>query len=152
MDKRHVEHYRKLLLVKEEEFSHLVSRAEEDGRTNDGEEAQDVVDKAANSYAKEFLFHQSDDYRRNLQLISEALERIKSGGYGKCIACESEIQPKRLEACLGLATASSARRNKKRDFSNAVLARRKRGASSPRCQSPQPDLPCSAKSLIVCLA
>jgi DnaK suppressor protein len=76
----------------------LVSKSEADGRQVDEEVTQDIADKAANSYTKEFLFHQSDDNRRILQLVNEALERLKNGSYGLCVACQEEVQVKRLEA------------------------------------------------------
>jgi DnaK suppressor protein len=98
MDKKKVEVFRKRLLAKREELLRLVSKSEKDGREADEEATQDLVDKAANSYTKEFLFHQSDENRRVLQLISEALQRMNAGTYGECIACEQEVQQKRLEA------------------------------------------------------
>jgi len=76
----------------------LVTKSEQDGREADEEATQDIADKAANSYTKEFLFHQSDDNRRILQLVNEALERIESSSYGLCVACQEEVQAKRLEA------------------------------------------------------
>ena len=36
--------------------------------------------------------------RSMLQLIDEALQRMKIGSYGTCIECEEELQQKRLEA------------------------------------------------------
>lgn len=98
MDKKRAEIYRKRLLAKQEELLRLVSKSEQDGRQADEEATQDIADKAANSYTKEFLFHQSDDHRRLLQLVNEALERLKNGSYGLCVACQEEVQPKRLEA------------------------------------------------------
>jgi DnaK suppressor protein len=98
MDKKKVEYYRKRLLSKQEELLRLVSKTEQDGRQVDEEITQDIADKAANSYTKEFLFHQSDDHRRILQLVEEALARIKNGDYGSCVACQEEVQQKRLEA------------------------------------------------------
>lgn len=98
MDKRKVESYRKRLLAKQADLLRLVSKSEHDGREADEEATQDIADKAANSYTKEFLFHQSDDNRRILQLVNEALERTKNGSYGLCVACHEEIQAKRLEA------------------------------------------------------
>ena len=98
MDKKKAEIYRKRLLAKQEELMRLVSKSEQDGRQADEEATQDIADKAANSYTKEFLFHQSDDHRRLLQLVNEALERLKNGGYGLCVACNEEVQQKRLEA------------------------------------------------------
>jgi len=98
MDKKKAETYRKRLLAKQEELLRLVSKSEQDGRQADEEATQDIADKAANSYTKEFLFHQSDDNRRLLQLVNEALERLKNGSYGQCVACHEEVQQKRLDA------------------------------------------------------
>jgi DnaK suppressor protein len=98
MDKKKAEYHRKRLLAKQEELLRLVSKSEQDGRHVDEEITQDIADKAANSYTKEFLFHQSDDNRQILQLVNEALDRIKSGEFGVCVACQEEVQQKRLEA------------------------------------------------------
>lgn len=98
MDKKKAELHRKRLLAKQEELLHAVSQSEQDGREADEEGTQDVADKAANAYTKEFLFHQSDDNRRTLQLVNEAIERLKNGSYGLCVACHEEVQSKRLEA------------------------------------------------------
>lgn len=98
MEKKKVEAYRKRLLATHEELVRVVSRSDQDGRQADEEGTQDIADKAANSYTKEFLFHQSDENRRLLQLVNEALERIKNGGYGLCVACHEEVQQKRLDA------------------------------------------------------
>jgi DnaK suppressor protein len=98
MDKKKTESFKKRLLQKQEELERLVSKSEQDGREADEEVTQDIADKAANSYTKEFLFHQSDDNRRVLQLVVEALERLKTGEYGQCVACHEEVESKRLEA------------------------------------------------------
>ena len=98
MDKKKVEHYKRRLLTKQEELLRLVTNSEKDGREADEEATQDIADKAANSYTKEFLFHQSDENRRVLQLVNEALERMKDGTYGQCVECQQEVQQKRLEA------------------------------------------------------
>lgn len=98
MDKKKAETYKKRLLAKQEELLRQVSKSEQDGRQIDEDTTQDIADKAANSYTKEFLFHQSDDNRRILQLVNEALERLKNGSFGLCVACQEEVQVKRLEA------------------------------------------------------
>jgi RNA polymerase-binding transcription factor len=98
MDKRKVDHYRKQLLAKQEEIRRMVARSEQDGREADNEITQDLADRAANSYTKEFLFHQSDDNRRILQLIQEALWRADEGSYGLCVECQQDVQSKRLDA------------------------------------------------------
>ena len=98
MDKKKADYYKKRLLAKQEELLRQVTKSEHDGREADEEATQDIADKAANSYTKEFLFHQSDENRRLLQLVNEAFERMKDGSYGQCVACQKEVQQKRLEA------------------------------------------------------
>jgi len=98
MDRKKAEIYRKRLLEKEEELVRLVSKSDQDGREADEEGTQDVADKAANAYTKEFLFHQSNDNRQILAMVNEALDRIRDGTYGICAACEQEVQIKRLDA------------------------------------------------------
>jgi len=98
MEKKKLESYKKRLLAKQAELLRVVTKSEQDGREADEEATQDIADKAANSYTKEFLFHQSDENRRLLQLVNEALERMKNGSYGLCVACHEEVQSKRLEA------------------------------------------------------
>ncbi len=98
MDKKKVEYFKKRLQTKQEELLRLVTNSEKDGREADEEATQDIADKAANSYTKEFLFHQSDENRRVMQLVIEALDRMKDGTYGLCMACQEEVQQKRLEA------------------------------------------------------
>jgi DnaK suppressor protein len=33
-----------------------------------------------------------------LQLVNEAMERMKDGTYGQCVECQQEVQQKRLDA------------------------------------------------------
>jgi DnaK suppressor protein len=98
MERKRADIYRKRLLEKQEELLRLVSKTDQDGREADEEGTQDLADKAANAYTKEFLFHQSNDNRQILALVSEALERIKNDSYGICMACDQEVQIKRLDA------------------------------------------------------
>ena len=98
MDKKRLEQYRKRLLERREQLQDIVSKAEQDGREADEEIANDIADKATNSYTKEFLFKKSNDDRFILHLIQEALERMDAGGYGVCVACGGEMQQKRIDA------------------------------------------------------
>ncbi len=98
MDKRKIQTYRKRLLEKQEDFRRMVAKSGQDGRDIDEDTTQDPADQAANSYTKEFLFHQSQDNHRILQLIEDALVRMESGSYGLCVECQEDVQPKRLEA------------------------------------------------------
>jgi DnaK suppressor protein len=98
MEKKRVEQFKKRLETRQQELRRLVSRNVQDGRAADEQAAQDIADKAANSYTKEFLFHQSNNDRQLLQLVEEALHRIREGSYGECINCGNELNAKRLEA------------------------------------------------------
>ena len=98
MDKKKLETFRKRLETRRQELRHMVVRNQQDGRTVDDEATQDVADRAASSYNKEFLFSQSNNERQLLQMVEGALSRIHEGTFGQCISCGKEINPKRLEA------------------------------------------------------
>ena len=98
MEKKRLELYKKRLLERSEQLFDTVSRTEQDGRRADEEPAQDLADKASNSYTKEFLFKKSNDDRFILHLIQEALQRMETGSYGVGVACGGEMQQKRLDA------------------------------------------------------
>ena len=98
MEKKRVEQFKKRLETRQQELRRLVSRNVQDGRAADEQAAQDIADKADNSYTKEFLFHQSNNDRQLLQLVEEALHRIREGSYGECVNCGNELNSKRLEA------------------------------------------------------
>jgi DnaK suppressor protein len=98
MDKKRLEYYKKKLQIRRDELARTITRTEEEGRAADDDPTVDLADKAANSYTKEFLFGQTNTDRAILQLIDQALIRIRSGQYGTCVECEEELQQKRLEA------------------------------------------------------
>jgi DnaK suppressor protein len=98
MEKKKLETFRKRLEERQRELRNAMARTAQDGRDADLESAQDIADRAANSYNKEFLFHQSNTDRQLLQMVDGALERIREGNFGECISCGEEINPKRLEA------------------------------------------------------
>ena len=98
MEKKRLENFRKQLETRQQELRKIVARTEQDGRDADVGTAQDIADRAANSYTKEFLFHQSNNDRQLLQMVEGALERLREGAFGECISCGKEINAKRLEA------------------------------------------------------
>ena len=98
MDKKRLEQFKKRLEARQQELRRLVTRNVHDGRAADEDTAQDIADKAASSYTKEFLFHQSNNDRQLLQRVEEALARIREGAFGECVSCGNEVNPKRLEA------------------------------------------------------
>jgi DnaK suppressor protein len=98
MDKKKLESFRKQLEERQQDLRKIVARNEQDGRDADVGTAQDIADRAANSYTKEFLFHQSNNERQLLQMVESALSRIREGVFGECISCGNDINAKRLEA------------------------------------------------------
>jgi DnaK suppressor protein len=98
MEKKRLDQFKKQLEVREQELRRVVSRTQEDGRIADSEAAQDIADRAANSYTKEFLFAQSNNDRQLLGMVEGALGRIREGVFGECINCGNEINAKRLDA------------------------------------------------------
>ncbi|HXX20672.1 MAG TPA: TraR/DksA family transcriptional regulator [Candidatus Acidoferrum sp.] len=98
MDKKRLDYYKKKLLARREELLRDIARNQQEGREADEDPTVDLADKAANSYTKEFLFGQTHSDRALLQLVDDALGRIKDGSFGECISCHEELQQKRLEA------------------------------------------------------
>jgi DnaK suppressor protein len=98
MDKKRLEYYKKKLSTRREELMKTIARTEEEGRQADDDPTVDLADKAANSYTKEFLFGMTNTDRTVLNMIDEALKRIKTNEYGLCANCQEEMQQKRLEA------------------------------------------------------
>jgi DnaK suppressor protein len=98
MDKKRLEYYKKKLLNRRDDLVKTITRTEEEGRQADDDPTVDLADKAANSYTKEFLFGQTNTDRAILNMIDEALKRIRGEEYGTCANCQEEMQQKRLEA------------------------------------------------------
>jgi DnaK suppressor protein len=98
IEKKRLDTFKKRLEERQNELRKLVSNRQQDGRNQGEDIAQDIADRAASSYNKEFLFTQSTNERQMLGMVESALARIREGTYGECISCGSEINPKRLEA------------------------------------------------------
>ena len=98
MDKKRLEYYKKKLVARRDELLRDIARTQRAGREADEDPTVDLADKAANSYTKEFLFGQTHQDRSLLNLVEEALVRIRQSSFGECISCHEELQQKRLEA------------------------------------------------------
>src|SRR3981081_1022166 len=98
MEKKKRDYFKKRCESRQVDLRRMVTRTEQDGRTVDEDSAQDIADRAASSYTKEFLFHQSNNDRQLLQMVEVALERLREGEFGECVSCGKEINAKRLEA------------------------------------------------------
>ena len=98
MDQKRLKTYKEKLTLKKQEILEAYNKNKTYGKEADEDGAQDIADKAANSYTKEFLFSLSNNERDMLQLVDEALIRIEGRRYGVCVVCEDEVDKKRLEA------------------------------------------------------
>jgi DnaK suppressor protein len=98
MEQKKLKTYREKLIQKKEEILVAYNKNKNYGKEADEEGAQDVADKAASSYTKEFLFSLSNNERDVLQLVEEALARVNTDDFGVCVVCEDEMDRKRLEA------------------------------------------------------
>lgn len=68
------------------------------GQASTDEGSEDIVDRANNSYNREFMFSLSDTERQLLIQVDEALARMDGGSYGACVHCSRPIGEQRLEA------------------------------------------------------
>ena len=98
MDQKKIRAFREKLLLKKQEILETFTKNKSYGMEADGEPSQDIADKAANSYTKEFLFSLSNSERRLLQQVDDALTRIDGRRYGVCASCEDSMNLKRLQA------------------------------------------------------
>jgi DnaK suppressor protein len=98
MEQKKLRGFRERLLQKKQEILEAYNKNKTYGKQADEDGAQDIADKASNSYAKEFLFSLSNTERDLLHLVDDALLRIEDKRYGVCLSCEEEMNQKRLEA------------------------------------------------------
>jgi DnaK suppressor protein len=98
MEQKRLRVFRERLQQKKQEILEAYNKNKTYGKEADEDGAQDIADKASNSYAKEFLFSLSNSERDLLQLMDDALVRIEDKRFGVCLSCEEEMNQKRLEA------------------------------------------------------
>ena len=98
MEQKRLRVFRERLQQKKQEILEAYNKNKTYGKEADEDGAQDIADKASNSYAKEFLFSLSNSERELLRLMDDALVRIEDKRFGVCLSCEEEMNQKRLEA------------------------------------------------------
>ena len=98
MDQKKMKLFREKLQLKKQQILETFTKNKNYGMEADGEPSQDIADKAANSYTKEFLFSLSNSERQLLQQVDDALGRIDDRRYGVCASCEDSMNLKRLQA------------------------------------------------------
>jgi DnaK suppressor protein len=98
MEQKKIKTFREKLILKKKEILEAYNKNKTYGKEADEDGAQDIADKASNSYTKEFLFSLSNNERDMLQLVDEALNRVEGRRFGLCAVCEDAVDRKRLEA------------------------------------------------------
>ena len=98
MEQKRIRVFRERLQQKKQEILEAYNKNKTYGKEADEDGAQDIADKASNSYAKEFLFSLSNTERELLKLMDDALTRIEDKRFGVCVSCEEEMNQKRLDA------------------------------------------------------
>jgi DnaK suppressor protein len=94
--RREITRLKALLLEKREEIigevQHIHASSQEMGQ--DG--IQDMADEASNLYTKQILMSLSENQRKALREVDEALDRMEEGTYGTCDSCGNPVGLKRL--------------------------------------------------------
>ena len=92
------EHYRRVLEAKQKELMDELAHAGAESLEGSAAEVQDETDMAVGSEAKDLQLIQNTQAYDLLTQVHDALARIDSGTYGKCLACGKPIPQKRLDA------------------------------------------------------
>lgn len=92
------EHYKKLLLAKQQELLDSIRMHEEQARDSRTAEVEDEIDRVTSAEAQAAGFQESTLAAQTLTLVREALERIENGTYGVSEESGEPIEPARLEA------------------------------------------------------
>lgn len=90
--------FRKKLVDHQKEILNLYEHDLRVGQEASDDGTEDIVDRANNSYNREFMFALSDTERQMLLEIEEALRRLDGGLYGTCLNCSDDIPKARLRA------------------------------------------------------
>lgn len=98
MDTKTLKIYRNRLVDQKASITKGYDKTRSQGKLADADASHDPVDKAANSYTKEFLFSLSNKERNEIQMIDDALVRIEEKRFGDCVVCGDAVDRKRLEA------------------------------------------------------
>jgi DnaK suppressor protein len=93
-----IEHFRNKLLEKERELVSTLASVEDQARAAGDVEVRDAADDASAAEGTSVNLEEAAMMSQTLREVRDALQRIKDGSYGKCIACGRQIERARLEA------------------------------------------------------
>jgi DnaK suppressor protein len=98
MNNSEIQRFRRYLEIHREQAVISLDRLGDERRTVDSDYPQDVADRCVTSLSKESLFQRTNERRRFLRMIEEALARMQQGAFGVCVQCGDDIDLRRLEA------------------------------------------------------
>lgn len=93
-----LETMRQQLEAKRTQLLEGVSRARERSSIEGESGAPDLADRATSSVLRENSFSLTENDRKLLRLIEEALARMGNNQFGICVACQDLIEEPRLKA------------------------------------------------------
>ncbi|MBQ9495840.1 MAG: TraR/DksA family transcriptional regulator [Treponema sp.] len=99
MDKKFIESVKKDLIGRRETIlTSLAEQSDDMKRLIKTVAAGDVIDVASDAVDRTLLDSLSSQDAARLQLIDNALDRIRQGKYGVCVKCGKDIPQQRLKA------------------------------------------------------
>ena len=93
-----MQHFKQRLLAKERELQAEIARFESEARDAGEAEVRDSGDAATASQNSSEALQEGTVLSQILVQVQDALRRIERGTFGKCVACDRQIEPARLEA------------------------------------------------------
>ena len=94
MDKQLLEKFKKKLEKLRSEILAIIEGEEDRTGSMD---VSDGIDQATEMIEQQMGSLMSSNFKKNLEKVDYALNRIETGKYGKCLGCGTEIEKKRLE-------------------------------------------------------
>jgi DnaK suppressor protein len=104
LDKKKLDHYKKLLLAMKENMVHDINNMSkaQGGQGNESSDisghVQHMADVATDMYDREFSLGLASNEREVLYKIDQALKRIEDKSFGECVECKKMIPFIRLDA------------------------------------------------------
>ena len=118
MDKKFLESMKKDLLTRRQTIlASLAEQSDDMKKLVKTVAAGDVIDVASDAIDRTLLDSLGSQDAARLQLVDNALDRIRQGKYGKCVKCGKDIPQQRLKAlpyALMCVTCASEEERKRR--------------------------------------
>ena len=98
MNKKELNHFRKILEGERKKLLKMAHEASRDRRKTDEDDLMDDIDLASSELDQSMVYRLRDRERNLLRKIEKTLQKIEDGTYGICESCGEPIGIKRLEA------------------------------------------------------